>query len=516
MDKQFEGDNLKLTLLKEINDNQTIPSSLDYSLKNKLDHQTVIGALKSLEMLNKITITQKELKFYTILPDGISVLNNGSPENILMKFVLEQTKDGTVLKQNDIKGKLIKEAETRGFATAMKLKLISLDKEGKITVLKKDFDASKDLIQEQLKKIQADTSNVDILPKNDITALTKAKLIKNDSTKYFEAIKGAQFSIDLTKPEADLTTELIADNKYLQKQFKNYNYQAKGIEINNGSLHPLLRVRTQFREIMLELGFQEMPTSNFVESSFWNFDSLFQPQQHPARDAHDTFFLTKPKYSEKLKEQYGDYMNKVKEVHEKGGYGSLGWRYNFSDEETTKNILRTHTTAVSSRMLYGLAEEYKKTGVFTPKKFFSIDRVFRNETLDNTHLCEFHQIEGVVADYNLGLGHLISTIEDFFKKFGMTKLRFKPAYNPYTEPSMEIFSYHDKLKKWVEIGNSGIFRPEMLAPMGLPENVSVIAWGLSLERPTMIHYKYASIKELFGEEVQLRDTKNSKIYCINL
>lgn len=82
----------------------------------------------------------------------------------------------------------------------------------------------------------------------------------------------------------------------------------------------------------------------------------------------------------------------------------------------------------------------------------------------------------------------------------MNKLRFKPAYNPYTEPSMEIFSYHEGiliisyiyynilfyqikgLHKWMEVGNSGMFRPEMLLPMGLPEDVSVIAWGLSLER----------------------------------
>ena len=75
-------------------------------------------------------------------------------------------------------------------------------------------------------------------------------------------------------------------------------------------------------------------------------------------------------------------------------------------DEAEKNILRTHTTAVSSRMLHLLAEEYKKTGVFTPKKYFSIDRVFRNETLDNTHLCEFHQIEGFIVDKNLGLGLL--------------------------------------------------------------------------------------------------------------
>merc|ERR1712083_1243089 len=145
-------------------------------------------------------------------------------------------------------------------------------------------------------------------------------------------------------------------------------------------------------------------------------------------------------------------------------------------EEAAKNLLRTHTTAVSARMLYKLSQQEH----FTPAKYFSIDRVFRNETLDATHLAEFHQVEGLVADRNLALADLIGLLYAFFEKLGIKKLRFKPAYNPYTEPSMEIFSYHEGLKKWVEVGNSGVFRPEMLLPMGLPDDVSVIAWGLSL------------------------------------
>ena len=79
---------------------------------------------------------------------------------------------------------------------------------------------------------------------------------------------------------------------------------------------------------------------------------------------------------------------------------------------------------------------------FNPVKYFSIDRVFRNESTDATHLAEFHQIEGVVADYGLTLGDLMGTINEFFRKLGITQLRFKAAYNPYTEPSMEIFSFH--------------------------------------------------------------------------
>ncbi|CDQ58293.1 unnamed protein product [Oncorhynchus mykiss] len=195
------------------------------------------------------------------------------------------------------------------------------------------------------------------------------------------------------------------------------------------------------------------------------------------------------------------------ESEEEGGFGSQGYKYDWKIEEAQKNILRTHTTAVSARMLYKLAQQEK----FTPVKYFSIDRVFRNETLDATHLAEFHQIEGVVADYGLTLGDLMGILHQFFNKLGITKLRFKPAYNPYTEPSMEVFSYHEGLKKWVEVGNSGMFRPEMLLPMGLPEGVTVIAWGLSLERPTMIKYGINNIRELVGHKVNLQMVYDSPV-----
>ena len=130
-------------------------------------------------------------------------------------------------------------------------------------------------------------------------------------------------------------------------------------------------------------------------------------------------------------------------------------------------------------------------------KYFSIDRVFRNEALDATHLAEFHQVEGVVIDRGIGLSHLLGVMNTFFAKIGITDLKYKPAFNPYTEPSLEIFGFHPQLKRWIEIGNSGVFRPEMLEPMGLPKDVSVIAWGLSLERPTMIYYNVKNIRDLY-------------------
>ncbi|XP_022725966.1 phenylalanine--tRNA ligase alpha subunit, cytoplasmic-like [Durio zibethinus] len=95
----------------------------------------------------------------------------------------------------------------------------------------------------------------------------------------------------------------------------------------------------------------------FLEKCFWNFDALFHPQQHPARDSHDTFLLEVPSTTWELPE---DYVELVKHVHESGGYGSRGYMYDWKREEANKNLLRTHTTAVSTRMLYALAKECQR------------------------------------------------------------------------------------------------------------------------------------------------------------
>lgn len=335
--------------------------------------------------------------------------------------------------------------------------------------------------------------------------LKKRKLASLTTRKSLRVSRGPAYAPQRIKREADLTKEMIDSGTWSTAQFKPYNFDAAGVAVGGGYLHPLLKVRAEFRKILMQMGFQEMPTNKWVESSFWNFDSLFQPQSHPARDAHDTFFIKNPAETLSVPE---DYYERVKKMHEEGGSGSIGYRYDFQRGEAYKNLLRTHTTAISSQMLYKLANQ---PGGFKPARYFSIDRVFRNESMDATHLCEFHQVEGLVADYDLSLGDLIGTIETFFRKIGITQLRFKPAFNPYTEPSMEIFGYHPDLKKWTEIGNSGMFRPEMLLPMGLPKNVRVIAWGLSLERPTMIKYRISNIRDLFGHKVSMARTRSAPV-----
>ena len=501
-----DQDKLKDEIIAEIKEKNEV-TTLDLSKKHKMDHQSIVGIIKGLEIKEIVESEKMETKQIILTEDGKNCLEKGSPDIQILK---ELKANGPQTKKALIE-KIGEKCFNQGFKMCMKSKSITHDKASDTLTLKIEEIPTEDKIQNLVKKVNDDNDP------SKYDANTTKELIKNlkfaqiETNKFFKVKKGKNFDLGNVKFETDLTTELLSNDKWEKAKFGKYNYNTKGKEVQNGALHRLLSVRNQIREIFLEQGFEEMPTNNFVESSFWNFDSLFQPQQHPSRDAHDTFFLKYPK-SANTEKKFPDYFLRVKEMHEKGGFGSIGWQYNWSSEEAEKNILRTHTTAVSSRVLYKLAEEYKKTGKFIPKKYFSIDRVFRNETLDNSHLAEFHQIEGFIADYDLGLGHLLGTIEDYFKRLGIDKLRFKPAYNPYTEPSVEIFAFHPVSKKWVEIGNSGIFRPEMLMPMGLPSNVNVIAWGFSLERPAMIHYHLENIRELFGHEVNLKHTQDASIY----
>ncbi|XP_060802019.1 phenylalanine--tRNA ligase alpha subunit [Amyelois transitella] len=457
------------------------------------DHQKIVGAVKSLEALEMVTSEAVKNTRWELTEEGQLVSDKGSHEAVLYRSVPEAGIPQAELMKTVPNAKV-------GFSKAMSSGWILIDKSAAPPLVKRKVDSIVDTVQEHLNEIKKGIDNLADNVRNDYK---KRKLLQEVTVKSFILSKGPQFSTTIKKLETDLTSEMLQTGSWKTLEFKPYNFDALGQPPECGHLHPLLKVRSEFREIFLEMGFTEMPTNMYVESSFWNFDALFQPQQHPARDAHDTFFMSSPASSEHFPM---DYLERVKKVHSEGGYGSQGYKYDWKIEEAKKNLLRTHTTAVSARMLYKLAQ-----GEFRPQKYFSIDKVFRNETLDATHLAEFHQVEGVIAARGVGLADLIGVLDAFFSRLGFHKLQFKPAYNPYTEPSMEIFAYHTGLGKWIEIGNSGVFRPEMLLPMGLPADVNVIAWGLSLERPTMIKYGLNNIRDLVGPKVDLQMVQNNPI-----
>ncbi|RPA85330.1 hypothetical protein BJ508DRAFT_235515 [Ascobolus immersus RN42] len=486
---------LPTQILHKINASSGPLSSSDFPDVPTLSLKAALDSLKSRDM---VTYTTVDAEVPVLTPEAESIVEKGSHEARVYEAVLSRGMEGLAI--GDLEGVVGKESAKVGQGKAFKEGWIR--KEG--AKLVKMVDSITDSAREVLSKI----GRGETVEAKTVTDLKKRKLVKMEKRISFKDIsKGEKFATEIIREETDLTAELLASGAWESKTFKPYNFNALGAPATSGALHPLNKVRSEFRRIFFEMGFTEMPTNRFVESGFWNFDTLFVPQQHPARDLQDTFYIADPPKADKPRDEDGnfleEYWNNVREVHEQGKYGSIGYRYPWNEDESLRLVLRTHTTAVSAAMLHKLA---KNPG---PAKMFSIDRVFRNETVDATHLAEFHQVEGVIADYDLTLGDLIGFMKTFFTKMGMEDLRFKPAYNPYTEPSMEIFGYHEGLGKWVEIGNSGMFRPEMLEAMGLPKDLRVHGWGLSLERPTMIRYAIKNIRELLGHKVDLNMVENN-------
>ena len=494
--KHTKMSDFQLQILQKLNEQGEIVSSLA-AFPDK-SSQDVLSALNSLKAHNKVEFKNIDTMHYDLSKEGQEIVDKGSHEILLVKVISELGK----LQIKDVAAKLGpsgRVGQARAFKNGWIKKNDSNELELSDKVKAMDINALADDTKELLGKLASGGgSSADA---KTLADLKKRKLVNQRKVTDFNITKGQDFSLTLTKAETDLTSEMVQTGNYKDMKFKEYNFNSQGIAPHSGALHPLNKVREEFRQIFFSMGFTEMPSNQYVETGFWNFDALYVPQQHPARDLQDTFYLKDPLTADLPEDKV--YMNNIKAVHENGKYDSIGYRYDWHAKESQKLVLRTHTTAISVAMLHELAKNPQ------PTRLFSIDRVFRNEAVDATHLAEFHQVEGVLADYNITLGDLIQFMEEFFAKMGVTGLRFKPTYNPYTEPSMEIYSYHEGLGKWVEIGNSGMFRPEMLESMGLPRDLRVLGWGLSLERPTMIKYKVQNIRELLGHKVSLDFIENN-------
>ncbi|NPA38213.1 MAG: phenylalanine--tRNA ligase subunit alpha [Candidatus Nanohaloarchaeota archaeon] len=287
-----------------------------------------------------------------------------------------------------------------------------------------------------------------------------------------------------------LTPEII-------KNWQNYDFKKfdvvreKGEKIYTGKIHPVNQVIEYVRRIWLDMGFKEMKGNKIVQA-FWNFDALFTPQDHPAREMQDTFYL---KASANKIDAPPSIIKRVKEMHEKGDERSEGWQYKWSEKLASKYVLRTHTTALSALTLASLTEKD------LPAKYFAIGKVFRNETLDWKHLFEFYQVEGFVADNSVNFRHLLGYLKVFFQKMGYDKIRVRPAYFPYTELSLEIEVFMPD-KGWVELAGAGIFRPEVVKPL-IGKEIKVLAWGLGLERIIMNYYGFKDIRDVYTKNIDL-------------
>jgi phenylalanyl-tRNA synthetase alpha chain len=304
---------------------------------------------------------------------------------------------------------------------------------------------------------------------------------------------------DITDDIADrLTSDILKSDKWQSTSFRRYDVKINVPPVYGGRRHYVEQAIEYIKRIWLDLGFKEME-GKMVQTAFWDLDALFVPQDHPAREMQDTFYIKDPATG-KLPRLH----SKVKDMHEHGGtLGSKGWNSKWSSEIAIQNMLRTHTTVLSAQTIAKLHEED------LPAKYFTVGRVYRNEALSWKHLFEFTQVEGIVVDPDANFKHLKGYLSNFFKKMGFEKIRIRPGHFPYTEPSAEVDVWHPTKKQWVELGGSGIFRPEVVEPL-LGKDVPVLAWGLGLERSIMEYYGFQDVRLLYQND--LKNLRESKLW----
>ncbi len=477
----------KLTLLKTLSVDFKRGDEIAKSLN--LPVSTIASLISQLEQEALIEVNREKKTIAQLTQEGADAAVNSLPERKLTSALSREEEISSLLTRLKL--------EPIALQWAKKNNWVMLLNSGGKTLVKKiaDNESEQEKLLEKLKR------DSEIKPGEEKVAkeLRDRRLVKLlEQTLLFVKIskKGAAALKAETQDKLELANQVTAQmvKQGFAGNFREYDVSAEVTPAHGGKRHPLQLLADEMREVLVGMGFEEM-NGPLVESSFWNFDVMFMPQNHPNRDLMDTFFLKQPAKANVPV----NLANIVKEVQLNGWKtGSKGCANAWSVSEAKKTILRPHTTATTFRYL----EKIGRKEIPTPCKFFSINKVFRNESIDRTHLPEFHQIEGFVVADNLNLRHLMGVFTDFYKQLGISKIRFKPVFNPYTEPSMEIFGYHNSLAKWVEIGNSGIFRPETTAPFGIKQNV--IAWGLALERAAMILFEVDDIRKVVGSSTDLQ------------
>jgi len=295
-----------------------------------------------------------------------------------------------------------------------------------------------------------------------------------------------------------LTPELLKSGAWRGATFQRYDVNLPVPTLHLGKRHFISQVIDYIRRFWVEMGFKEMK-GPLLELAFWNFDALYQPQDHPARDLADTFYMRTPR-SGRLPDP--ELVRRVRETHENGWTtGSTGWRYRWDPDFARRCCLRTHTTSLSVNTIARLREED------LPAKFFSVGRVFRNESIDWNHLVEFYQTDGIVVGGGVTFRNLLGYLKEYLEKMGLKRFRFRPGYFPYTEMSLEAEVWIEERQSWMELFGAGMFRPEVVKPL-LGREVPVLAWGPGFDRIVMRHYGISNLKELYSNDLgQLREAK---------
>lgn len=448
-------------------------SENEIAVKAAIPIDSVRRALAWLKEKNLADVSQKEVCFYELTEKGKQVVEQGLPEE---RFILTLKKLGNKASVEDLlkESSLSREEFNIALGKAKRYNWVVFNEnnELELTGLEADLLAKKLPEQKLLEKIRA----------NELAGIEQSKAL-SEFLKRGLLEKRSRIVLEAQINENGKRALAIASKS--KERF--YNLQAEVEPLYIGKKQPYARFLDEIRRKLIVMGFKEMKSPLIVQE-FYNFDVLYQPQDHPAREWASTFRLKNPRYG-KLPDK--KIVNAVKAAHEHGANtGSTGWRYKWSIEKAMRLMPCAHGTAHSARQLV--------EGIEIPGKYFSLARCYRPDKPDKTHLMEFNQLEGIIAA-DLNFKHLLGILKQFAEEIANAKkVKFYPDYYPFTEPSVQLSAKHPELG-WIEFGGAGLFRPEILEPLGIKCNV--LAWGLGIDRLAMFKLGIEDMRELFSSNL---------------
>ena len=437
--------------------NQT-PENLAESTKLSIDQ--IRRGMEWLKLKGLAEIQETEKVSIKLGKNGLDAIKSGLPERKIVNAIKDNPKTFDEIKN------LLKSDFNAGIAKAKKNNWIQIEsKEGKnFITLKGDAQVS---AEEKLLELIGESEKLknEISDKESLSILSKRPQFISENV-----IKSKTISLTEDAKTIDVDSET-----------QGIDVEAKVPSTHVARIHPLKETINEIREIFVSLGFTEV-LGNLAQPGFWNFDALFTPQDHPAREMQDTFYI---------KDIVANKFATPQQIKQVSLTHKRGWGYNLNMYEAKRMTLRTHTTCVTIKHLADNKPD--------EARIFSLGRVFRNEKVSYKHLAEFNQVEGVVIGKNVTLRELMGLQEEFYRRIGLNKIKFWPTFFPYTEPSLQSMVYNEKLGKWIELFGMGIFRPEVTKPLGITK--PVLAWGGGIERIAMLKYGVDDVREFYNNNL---------------
>lgn len=472
----------------------------ELSSATELSRDAVEKACAWAETKGVVSVEEEVSRTFNLTDEGRQYAEEGLPEKRLLNLVFHGLVEIAKLKEA---------LPTINIALAwVRRNEWAIIKNGKLELTKKGLEAQireratlDERILRKMKNAPLEDAQLDDPTVKRIGLLLKRGLVEKIE-EVERLVEPTNFGLEVithleaapsTEVITQLTPELLQSGRWKGASFQRYDVTLPAPKLHPGKRHFISQVIDYIRRFWVELGFKEMK-GPLLELAFWNFDALFQPQDHPARDLADTFYMKTP-HSGRLPDP--ELVQRVRETHENGWTtGSTGWQYEWDPDFARRCCLRTHTTSLSANTIARLREED------LPAKFFSVGRVFRNETLDWNHLMEFYHTDGIVVGEGVTFRNLLGYLKEYLEKMGLEQFRFRPGYFPYTEMSMEAEVWIEEKQSWMELFGAGMFRPEVVKPL-FGREVPVLAWGPGFDRIVMRHYGINDIRVLYGNDIGL-------------